>query len=135
MPSAKRLFSAAAILLATTTLSWADEINLFLSPSPSSTAIQSFITAFEKATGHKVNVTEISYGEMHQKLMLSVQLKQGQYDVAQFDSSFLTPFGAAGTMTPLDDKIAASKEYDIADFGQSQQDYGKYKGSKIYVFF
>ncbi len=131
MPFAKRLFSAAAILLATTTLSWADEINLFLSPSPSSTAIQSFIPAFEKATGHKVNVTEISYGEMHQKLMLSVQLKQGQYDVAQFDNSFLTPFGAAGTMTPLDDKIAASKEYDIADFGQSQQDYGKYKGKTL----
>ena len=131
MTFAKTLFSAAAILLASTTLSWADEINLFLSPSPSSTAIQSFIPAFEKATGHKVNVTEISYGEMHQKLMLSVQLKQGQYDVAQFDNSFLTPFGAAGTMMPLDEKIAASKDYDISDFGKGQQDYGKYKGQTL----
>jgi multiple sugar transport system substrate-binding protein len=131
MPFAKKLFSAAAILLATTTLSWADEINLFLSPSPSSTAIQSFIPAFEKATGHKVNVTEVSYGEMHQKLMLSVQLKQGQYDVAQFDNSFLTPFGASGTMMPLDDKITASKDYDISDFGKSQQDYGKYKDKTL----
>ena len=131
MPFAKKLISAAAILLATTTLSWADELNVFLSPSPSSTAIQSFIPAFEKATGHKVNVTEIPYGEMHQKLMLAVQLKQGQYDVAQFDNSFLTPFGAAGTMMPLDDKIAASKEYDISDFGKGQQDYGKYKGQTL----
>jgi multiple sugar transport system substrate-binding protein len=131
MPFAKTLFSAAAILLATTTLSFADDLNLFLSPSPSSTAIQSFIPAFEKATGHKVNVTEISYGEMHQKLMLTVQLKQGQYDVAQFDNSFLTPFGAAGTMMPLDEKIAASKEYDISDFGKSQQDYGKYKDQTL----
>lgn len=131
MPFAKKLFSAAAILLATTTLSFADDLNLFLSPSPSSTAIQSFIPAFEKATGHKVNVTEVSYGEMHQKLMLSVQLKQGQYDVAQFDNSFLTPFGAAGTMMPLDDKIAGSKEYDISDFGKAQQDYGKYKGKTL----
>ena len=131
MPFAKKLISAAAILLATTTLSWADELNVFLSPSPSSTAIQSFIPAFEKATGHKVNVTEIPYGEMHQKLMLSVQLKQGQYDVAQFDNSFLTPFGAAGTMIPLDDKIAASKEYDISDFSKGQQDYGKYKGQTL----
>ena len=70
MPFAKKLISAAAILLATTTLSWADELNVFLSPSPSSTAIQSFIPAFEKATGHHVNVTEVPYGEMHQKLML-----------------------------------------------------------------
>ena len=131
MPFAKRLFSAAAILLATTGLSWADELNVFLSPSPSSTAIQSFIPAFEKATGHKVNVTEIPYGEMHQKLMLSVQLKQGQYDVAQFDNSFLTPFGAAGTMLPLDEKIAGSKEYDISDFSKGQQDYGKYKGQTL----
>ena len=131
MPFAKKLISAAAILLATTTLSWADELNVFLSPSPSSTAIQSFIPAFEKATGHHVNVTEVPYGEMHQKLMLAVQLKQGQYDVAQFDNSFLTPFGAAGTMMPLDDKIAASKEYDISDFGKGQQDYGKYKGQTL----
>ena len=131
MPFTKKLISAAAILLATTTLSWADELNVFLSPSPSSTAIQSFIPAFEKATGHKVNVTEVPYGEMHQKLMLTVQLKQGQYDVAQFDNSFLTPFGAAGTMMPLDDKIAASKEYDISDFGKGQQDYGKYKGQTL----
>ena len=131
MPFAKKLFSVAAILLATTTISWADELNLFLSPSPSSTAIQSFIPAFEKATGHKVNVTEIPYGEMHQKLMLSVQLKQGQYDVAQFDNSFLTAFGAAGSMQPLDDRIAASKEYDISDFSKGQQDYGKYKGQTL----
>jgi multiple sugar transport system substrate-binding protein len=131
MPFAKKFISAAAILLATTTLSWADELNVFLSPSPSSTAIQSFIPAFEKATGHHVNVTEVPYGEMHQKLMLAVQLKQGQYDVAQFDNSFLTPFGAAGTMMPLDDKIAASKEYDISDFGKGQQDYGKYKGQTL----
>ncbi len=131
MPFANKLLSAAAILLATTTLSWADELNVFLSPSPSSTAIQSFIPAFEKATGHHVNVTEVPYGEMHQKLMLAVQLKQGQYDVAQFDNSFLTPFGAAGTMMPLDDKIAASKDYDISDFGKGQQDYGKYKGQTL----
>ena len=31
------------------------EINVFLIPSPSSTAIQSFIPAFEKKTGIKVN--------------------------------------------------------------------------------
>ncbi len=131
MPFARKLFSAAAILLATATFSWAGELNLFLSPSPSSTAIQSFIPAFEKATGHQVNVTEIPYGEMHQKLMLSVQIKQGQYDVAQFDNSFLTPFGAAGTMMPLDGRIAASKDYDIADFSKGQQDYGKYKGQTL----
>jgi multiple sugar transport system substrate-binding protein len=131
MPIAQKLVPAAVLLASMTTFSYADDLNLFLTQSPSSTAIQSFIPAFEKATGHTVHVTEVPYGEMHQKLMLSVQLKQGQYDVAQFDNSFLTPFGAAGTMMPLDDKVAASKEYDIADFGKGQQDYGKYKGETL----
>jgi ABC-type glycerol-3-phosphate transport system substrate-binding protein len=109
----------------------AQEINVYLIPSPSATAIQSFIPAFEAATGVTVNVTETPYGEAHQKLLLSVQLGQGQYDVAQFDNTFLAPYGAAGTMRPLDDYIAASAEYDIADFEQGQQDYGKYDGRTL----
>ena len=131
MQYAGRLCFAAALLASLSTPSLAEELNLFLSPSPSSTAIQSFIPAFEKKTGHKVNVTEVPYGEMHQKLMLTVQLKQGQYDVAQFDNSFLVPFGASGTMQPLDVRIAASADYDINDFDKGQQDYGKYKGKTL----
>jgi ABC-type glycerol-3-phosphate transport system substrate-binding protein len=121
-----KLFAAMLATAVATTPAWAD-INLYLIPSPSSTAIQSFIPAFTEKTGIKVNVTEVPYGEAHQKLLLAVQLKQGQYDVAQFDNTFLAPYGAAGTMSPLDDYLKASSEYDIADFEQGQQDYGKYK--------
>ena len=131
MPLTQKLLPAAMLLASMTTFSYAEDINIFLSPSPSATAIESFIPAYEKKTGNKVHVTEVPYGEMHQKLMLSVQLKQGQYDVAQFDNSFLTPFGAAGVMSPLDDMIAASKDYDIKDFDQAGQDYGKYKGKTL----
>jgi ABC-type glycerol-3-phosphate transport system substrate-binding protein len=122
-----KLFTAAVFAVAYATPAWAD-LNLYLIPSPSSTAIQSFIPAFTEKTGIKVNVTEVPYGEAHQKLLLAVQLKQGQYDVAQFDNTFLAPYGAAGTMSPLDDYIKASTEYDIGDFEQGQQDYGKYNG-------
>lgn len=109
----------------------ADEISLYLVSSPSADAIQSFIPAFEEKTGIKVNVTDMPYGEAHQKLMLSVRLNQGQYDVAQFDNTFLAPYGAAGVMTPLDDYLAKSDEYDIDDFSQGQQDYGKYDGKTL----
>jgi multiple sugar transport system substrate-binding protein len=109
----------------------AEEINVFLIPSPSATAIQSFIPAFTEKTGITVNVTEVPYGEAHQKLLLSVRQRQGQYDVAQFDNTFLAPYGAAGIMLPLDDFIAASAEYDIADFSAGQQDYGKYDGRTL----
>ena len=104
------------------------EINVFLIPSPSSTAIQSFIPAFEKKTGIKVNFSETPYGEAHQKQLLSYQQKSGAYDVAQFDNTFLAAFGAAKAMAPLDDYIKGSAEYDIGDFSPGQQDYGKYTG-------
>ena len=63
MKFSKNIFPAAVFLASMTTFSYADELNLFLSPSPSSTAIQSFIPAFEKATGNTVKITEVPYGE------------------------------------------------------------------------
>lgn len=131
MSISKKLLGAVALAALGGSPGLADEINLYLIPSPSSTAIQSFIPAFTEKTGITVNVTEVPYGEAHQKLLLTVQQGQGQYDVAQFDNTFLAPYGAAGTMQPLDDRIAASAEYDIADFEQGQQDYGKYNGQTL----
>lgn len=131
MKLAKTLLGAAALVALGASPGLADEINLYLIPSPSSTAIQSFIPAFTEKTGITVNVTEVPYGEAHQKLLLSIQQGQGQYDVAQFDNTFLAPYGAAGSMLALDDRIAASAEYDIADFEAGQQDYGKYNGQTL----
>ncbi|MBA1142319.1 ABC transporter substrate-binding protein [Mesorhizobium neociceri] len=127
----KSLVSASVLACLISTSVAAEEINLFLIPSPSSTAIQSFIPEFERKTGITVNVTEVPYGEAHQKLLLSVQLHQGQYDIAQFDNSFLAAFGAAGVMAPLDDHLATSSVYDIGDFAVGQQDYGKYDGKTL----
>ena len=110
MTQTSRLFGAALVAASLGAPAQADELNLYLIPSPSSTAIQSFIPAFTEKTGITVNVTEVPYGEAHQKLLLSVQQGQGQYDVAQFDNTFLAPFGAAGTMQPLDTWIGGSAE-------------------------
>jgi multiple sugar transport system substrate-binding protein len=108
------------------------ELNLFLIPSPSSTAIQSFIPEFEEKTGVKVNVSETPYGEAHQKQLLSYNQKAGAYDIAQFDNSFLAPFCQAQAMTPLGDWVNNSAEYDINDFGKGQQDYGKCANGDLY---
>jgi multiple sugar transport system substrate-binding protein len=108
------------------------ELNLFLIPSPSSTSIQSFIPEFEEKTGVKVNVSETPYGEAHQKQLLSYNQKAGAYDIAQFDNSFLAPFCQAQAMTPLDDWVNTSAEYDINDFGKGQQDYGKCASGELY---
>jgi ABC-type glycerol-3-phosphate transport system substrate-binding protein len=131
MAHGRRLSGVAALALLAGSPVLAQELNLFLIPSPSATAIQSFIPAFEEQTGITVNVTETPYGEAHQKLLLSVQQGQGEYDVAQFDNTFLAPYGASGIMMPLDDYIAGSAAYDIADFEQGQQDYGKWDGQTL----
>ena len=107
------------------------ELNLFLIPSPSSTSIQSFIPQFEAATCIKVNFSETPYGEAHQKQLLAYQQGDGQFDVAQFDNTFLAAFGAAKVMAPLDDYLTKSDEYDIADFSKGQQEYGKYDGKTL----
>lgn len=107
------------------------EINVFLIPSPSSSAIQSFIPEFEEQTCIKVNFSETPYGEAHQKQLLAYQQGDGQYDVAQFDNTFLAPFGAAEAMAPLDDYLKDSAEYAIDDFSAGQQDYGKYDGKTL----
>ncbi len=109
----------------------ADTLSLFLIPSPSSRAIQSFVPAFEAETGVRVTVTETPWGEAHQKLLLAYQHGTGEYDVAQFDNYFLAPYGAAGVMTPLDGYLAGSAAYDIDDFTPGQQDYGKYAGETL----
>ncbi len=109
----------------------AAQITLFLVPSPSSTAIQSFVPAFEERTGISVHVTETPYGEEHQKLLLSLQQGHGAYDVAQFDNTFLATLGAAGVMAPLDDYLARSGTYAIDDFSKGQRDYGKYAGRTL----
>ena len=127
----KPLAGTSVVCLALAAAAEADELNLFLVPSPSATAIQSFIPAFEEKTGIKVNVSETPYGEAHQKLLLSHQTGAGNYDVAQFDNTFLAPFAAAGVMAPLDDYIAGSTAYDIADFSKGQQDYGKHDGKTL----
>lgn len=109
----------------------AGEIDVFLIPSPSSTAIQSFIPAFEEATCIAVNFSETPYGEAHQKQLLAYQQGDGQFDVAQFDNTFLAAFGAAEVMSPLDDYLADSPEYDVSDFSQGQLDYGKYDSDTL----
>jgi len=114
-----------------TTAAEGGEITIFLIPSPSAEAIKSFIPQFEEATGITVNVSETPYGEAHQKQLLSYNQKAGAYDIAQFDNTFLAPFCQAQAMTPLDDYIAGSTEYNIGDFSQGQQDYGKCNGETL----
>jgi multiple sugar transport system substrate-binding protein len=105
-------------------------LNLLLIDSPSADAIKSFIPAWEKKTGIKVNVTSYDYNVAHQKELLSYKQHAGAYDVAQFDNTYIVPFGSQNLMTPLDACVKLPT-YDLNDFPKSLRDYGDYKGHTL----
>lgn len=123
-------FVAAAALAgcAPSTSDNADEITVFLIPSPTADAISARIPAFEEETGISVNVVDSPYDDAHQKMLLSFQSGNGAYDVVQFDNPYLAPFASQGALEAMDDLIDGSEAYDIADFVEPLQEYGTYEG-------
>ena len=105
-------------------------LNLLLIDSPSADAIETFIPAWEKKTGIKVKVTKYDYNVAHQKQLLSYKQKAGAYDIAQFDNTYIVPFGSQNLMIPLDDCVK-SPAYDLNDFPKSLRNYGDYKGHTL----
>ena len=104
----------------------ADEITLFLIPSPTADAIESRIPEFEEETGVSVKVVDAPYNDAHQKMLLSFQARPGAYDVVQFDNPYLAPFAAQGALADLEPYTSASEAYAIDDFVEPLQDYNKY---------
>lgn len=107
------------------------ELDVFLIPSPNATAITALSPDFTAETGIEVNISETPYGEAHQKQILAFQTGNGQYDVVQFDNTFLANYGSNGFLEPLTDKVANSAEYDINDFSPALQDYGDFGGETL----
>jgi multiple sugar transport system substrate-binding protein len=109
----------------------AEEITVFLIPSPTEDAIKARIPEFEKQTGIKVKVVDAPYDDAHQKMLLSFRAKQGAYDVVQFDNPFLAPFASQNALADLAPYTDKSTAYAISDFVQPLQDYNKYQGKAV----
>lgn len=108
-----------------------DKITVFLIPSPNATAITALAADFTAETGIEVEISETPYGEAHQKQILAFQSGNGQYDVVQFDNTFLANYGSNGFLEPLQDRIAGSETYALDDFSPAIQDYGDFKGDTL----
>lgn len=108
-----------------------EKISVFLIPSPNATAITALASEFTAETGIEVEISETPYGEAHQKQILAFQSGNGQYDVVQFDNTFLANYGANGFLEPLDPYVDNSTEYDMNDFSPALQDYGDYGGQTL----
>lgn len=85
------------------------ELNLLQETVPDLDYFREYIPEFEEQTGMKVNIEEVTYTAMHEKLVPQLSLGEGQgsYDVIEVDKQWVGEFMCADWLLPLDDYIAA----------------------------
>jgi len=96
------------------------EINCIMEPHPTTTALIQLVPEFEEATGMKVNLEEVPYEHLPNKILLNFTSKSSDYDVMHDDWLFHAyGYVKAGYLEPLDNYIEDSslnQGLDIADF-------------------
>jgi ABC-type glycerol-3-phosphate transport system substrate-binding protein len=83
-------------------------LNIFMETVPDTQYVKEFIPEFEEQTGMDVQVEELSYSVMHEKLIpqLTTGEGSGAYDVIVVDKQWVGEFVCAEWLLPLDDYIA-----------------------------
>ena len=83
-------------------------LNLLQETVPDLDYFRQFVPEFEEQTGIKVNIEEVTYTAMHEKLVPQLSLGEGQgaYDVIEVDKQWVGEFLCADWLLPLDDYIA-----------------------------
>ncbi|MBD8728126.1 sugar ABC transporter substrate-binding protein [Frigoribacterium sp. CFBP 13707] len=92
------------------------EVNVLMVNNPQMVDLQKLTAdAFTADTGIKVNYTVLPENDVRAKISQEFSSQAGQYDVASI-SNYEVPFYATnGWLTPLDDTVAASAEFDQGD--------------------
>lgn len=67
-----------------------------------SSGVTMFKDAWEKKTGGTVNVVEIPFGDLYQRLFTAFSSGGGQFDVAVYAANWIPEFAEAGHLLPLD---------------------------------
>jgi len=83
----------------------------------------SMLGEFEKATGIRVRMDAIDYGQLRQKQMLNMGGKTGAYDLVFAQEVWLPEYVNSGYLHALNDYVndpaLAGKDFDFSDFEQS----------------
>src|ERR1700754_5031111 len=78
---------------------------------------------FEKATGIRVRMDAIDYGQLRQKQMLNMGGKTGAYDLVFAQEVWLPEYISSGYLRALNDYLGnpalTGKDFDFADFEES----------------
>ena len=109
----------------------AQEINVFVTASPSSDALKAMGPGFTAKTGIKVNYVTVPTGDIITKLLLACQTKSSTNDVVQFDSQHVTALASAGCLDEVGLRAVASSEYQDARIPAQLKAYGTYQGKRL----
>ncbi len=84
-------------------------LNLLQETVPDLDFFREYIPEFEEETGMKVNIEEVTYTAMHEKLIPQLTLGEGQgaYDVIIVDKQWVGEFLCGDWLLPIDDYIAS----------------------------
>lgn len=84
-------------------------ITMAINQSPWLKSFVAEVDAYEKATGNKVKLDVLPFGGLLEKIRNSVRGPQGEYDIVNVNSQWLTEIYAGGFLTPLTDIRAGYK--------------------------
>lgn len=92
------------------------EVNVLMVNNPQMVDLQKLTAqSFTKDTGIKVNFTVLPENDVRAKISQEFSSQAGQYDVASISNYEVPFFAKNGWLTPLDDTVAKSKDFDQSD--------------------
>ncbi|MET4782702.1 sugar ABC transporter substrate-binding protein [Glaciihabitans sp. UYNi722] len=93
-----------------------DVVNVLMVNNPQMVDLQK-LTAdnFTKKTGIKVNYTVLPENDVRAKISQEFSSQAGQYDVATISNYEVPSYAKNGWLSPLDDTVAKSKDFDQSD--------------------
>lgn len=93
-----------------------DEVNVLMVNNPQMVDLQKLTAdSFTKDTGIKVNYTVLPENDVRAKISQEFSSQAGQYDVASLSNYEVPSYAANGWLSPLDDTVAASSDFDQSD--------------------
>ncbi len=84
------------------------------------------VAAFERANNVKVEITEIPYEDMRDKILIAAKAGEAA-DVTVADGTWIAELAAAGALTPIDQYLTAE---DKKDFLEAPLSRGNYQGKQ-----
>ncbi|MCL2802759.1 MAG: extracellular solute-binding protein [Micrococcales bacterium] len=104
----------------------AGSLTIALTSSPSATALEALAKDFEKETGIKVSVVQLTYDQISTKILLAAGQPDAAYDVVQFDSPMYPALVSGEALADLSGHVKGSDKYDYADFPDQVQQYAMF---------